>query len=882
MNKYINILSPFLFIVFFLFSSLLESNQSLIAQTVVSNNDLTIAKKKFTNGEYNECIKILLKKIEVLEKEKSPLTKRVDYLFLLGKTYQQKENPEEYLALKYLLQSLKIYTNIGNYEKIAQNTYLLALLYEKWKTFPKAIEYYSLSFKFTELEKEQILNLEGLGRCYIQNKSYTEASNTYKVLISIYEDTDDKINLKTTYNFLFLISQKQGHYKKMLDYKRDILLLNELLYDSIDLVNTYNNIGYIYQQLKKPEKAIRNFDEAILLNNNIRQIDKNEQKKKNLIININKAFSLHTQGNDKEALVIYKNTLNKALKLGDTSHIAKSYNFLGTHYYITNNSNKAIEYLFEATKIGEKATKNPEIEQILGNSYKALSEIYQARKNFKESQEFYKKYLDLISKLEKKETTIKQENLQQQLNIEKEESKFEMLIADQEQKQLAYEKLLLKTEKIQTEKNLEINYLKTKHLEQTQKSQALKLKHEKFTNEQIQQNLKVLEKEQQVQYLQLQQKELEEKERRKEIEQLQKDRKFKEQLILDEEELQKYTLGLVILCITIIFIMGIAFINKQRLAKELTQQHKEIEYKRIELDKKNHALLNSQDVLQQKMSELEVQQRIIKTQKIILERTNNELKVKDDRFTHSLKYAERIQQAILPLTSQFLNAFDDFFVIFKPKDLVSGDFYWHTTIKNKHIIAIVDCTGHGVPGAFMSMIGNTLLKQIVNEQKITQPNKIISLLHKNICKALNQESSNSIDGMDIGISSIEENNNKFSIEFSGAKNNLFYFHQDEIHTIMGERLSIGGKSHLKNDQENFENHTFLLHKGDTLYFLTDGIIDAANFDRKRFGSKNIKKVLIQNHHLKMEEQESFLTKALTDHQQDTEQRDDITVLGIKL
>lgn len=701
-------------------------------------------------------------------------------------------------------------------------------------------------------------------------------------MIDIYEEKDDKINLKTTYNFLFMISQKQGNHKKMLDYKREILLLNELLHDSIDLVNTYNNIGYIYQQLQKPDKAIRHFNDAIILNDKIHKIDLHEQKKKNLIININKAFSLHTQGNDKEALVIYKNTLNEAITLGDTSQIAKSYNFLGTHYYITNNSNKAIEYLFEATKIGEKAAKNPEIEEILGNSYKALSEIYQATKNFKASQEFYKKYLDLIARLQKKETTIKQQQLEQQLDIEKEENKFELLIADQERKQLAYEKLLLKAEKIQTEKNLEINSLKTQHLEQLQKAQMLELKHEKFTNEQIQQNLKVLEKEQQVQFLQLQQKELEENERRKEIKQLQKDRKFKEQIIQDEENLQKYTLGVIILCIIIILIMGIAFINKQRLSKELTQQHKEIEYKRVELDKKNHALINSQDILQQKMSELEVQQRIIKTQKIILERTNNELKTKDERFTHSLKYAERIQQAILPLTSQFLEAFEDFFVIFKPKDLVSGDFYWYTTIDTKHIVAIVDCTGHGVPGAFMSMIGNTLLKQIVNEQKITCPSKIISLLHENICKALNQESSNSIDGMDIGICSIEQKSNQFSIEFSGAKNNLFYVHENEIHSIMGERLSIGGKSHLKPNQENFENHAFLLDKEDTLYFLTDGIIDAANHERKRFGSKNVKKVLIDNHHLKMEEQEYFLIKALTDHQFDTEQRDDITVLGIKL
>ncbi len=863
-----------------------QANHSTLQQENYTYKD---ALHNYEVSNYDECIKICINNLDLLEGQKSSLSQKVDYIFLLGKSYLNKPKPDSYLALKYLLQSLKIYKNLGNKNNIKENTFLLGTLYHQWKIYDKATSYYEESLNFTQTENDKVLIIESLGQCYYLLKKYDYAISVYKELIVIFHKSKEYEKLKDAYNFLFLVYQKENNYKKMLDYKRKVLSINERLQDSIDMVNTYNNIGFIYQKQERPEKAISYYKKAVKLNEKIKLIDEVTRIQTRLTITSNQAFSVNLLGKSisneaytkskKKALQLYKDILKQYESIFDSTGIIKTHGFIASHYFIDNNFNKAIYHASQSVFIAERLQNK----EVLAQSYKTLSDLYQHNKNFRLSQHFYKKYLDLSSTSQKEKEKEKEKNLKNQINVQKKENKYELLIAEQERQQLAYEKLKLTAEKIKSQKNLVITRLEAEHLAQREKAQSLLLEQEKLNYERMQQDIRVLEKEQQVQSLQLRQKELEQNEKEQKIELLEADKKLKEQIIDDEEILRNYAIGIIGLCILIIIIGGIAFINKQQLSKELKRRHREIERKSVELDKKNQALINSQDILHQKMGELDVQQRIIKTQTNILERTNDKLKQKDERFTKSLKYAERIQQTILPLTNSFLEHFDDFFVIYQPKYLVSGDFYWFDTCDGKKIIAIVDCTGHGVPGAFMSMVGNTLLKQIVNEQKVTQPSEILSLLNQNIRKSLNQEASNSTDGMDIGICTIEQSRNGMNIEFSGAKNNLLYISKTDgkIQSLLGDRTSIGGKSRIKITND-FKNHTVQLQKGDLLYLLTDGIIDTANKDRKRFGNKNVKSILVHNHSLSMEAQQQCLEDTLEKYQEGTEQRDDITVLGIKL
>ncbi|EAY31918.1 GAF domain-containing SpoIIE family protein phosphatase [Microscilla marina] len=265
-----------------------------------------------------------------------------------------------------------------------------------------------------------------------------------------------------------------------------------------------------------------------------------------------------------------------------------------------------------------------------------------------------------------------------------------------------------------------------------------------------------------------------------------------------------------------------------------------------------------------------------------LKSRNNELDEKNKQITSSIKYAKNIQDAILPVVGYFEKAFRDHFILFLPKDIVSGDFYWVSQVENNTFLAVVDCTGHGVAGAFMSMIGNTLLNQIINEKHILEPEQILDVLNHNIRLALKQDTSNNKDGMDLGICRIAspDENGKIAVVYAGAKRPLYTVHQGELVELPGDRYSIGGWFGV--DLPEFTNKTITLEVGDVIYITTDGYSDAANERRKKFGRRKLKKLLFAHNEKSMQHQKRFLHQALNDHQLNTEQRDDITVVGVRL
>jgi serine phosphatase RsbU (regulator of sigma subunit)/tetratricopeptide (TPR) repeat protein len=327
--------------------------------------------------------------------------------------------------------------------------------------------------------------------------------------------------------------------------------------------------------------------------------------------------------------------------------------------------------------------------------------------------------------------------------------------------------------------------------------------------------------------------------------------------------------------------------QKQKLNKllgkqqqEILLQNKELHLKQKEIKTKNEELLASEEELRQNMEELETNQEVIKNQRDALEKTLGELEGKNLRITDSIRYAKRIQNAILPNESELEANFQEYFVIFKPKDVVSGDFYWFEKVQHKKFIAVVDCTGHGVPGAFMSMIGNTLLNEIINNNHIFAPNQILEHLHLGIMGALNQQQNEYMqDGMDIALCCIEPlNENEYLVTFSGARRPLFYFSKGELVEIVGDKKSIG---QAKNDT-SFQQSEFILHKGDNIYMKTDGTKDIISPDRVRFGSSRFREIVKKSSYLPLEAQKALIVTQITDFQGDAEQRDDILIVGVKL
>lgn len=288
--------------------------------------------------------------------------------------------------------------------------------------------------------------------------------------------------------------------------------------------------------------------------------------------------------------------------------------------------------------------------------------------------------------------------------------------------------------------------------------------------------------------------------------------------------------------------------------------------------------------IESQLDEIEAQRDQLAFKSETLEQAFSEIERKNNQITSSITYARRIQQAILPLEESIKNAFPESFILFKPRDIVSGDFYWFSNKGRKKYIAAVDCTGHGVPGAFMSMIGYSLLNQIIIENDIQKPSQILSLLHKGVKEALKQENEGlrNSDGMDIALCSIDMEQR--IAEFSGAKRPLYLIRNNEISEIKGTKYSIGGVGEGLNESERqFENHVIELQQGDQLYLTSDGFADQfGGPEDKKLMVKSFKSILTNISVLTCGEQKKALKNILENWKGNTHQTDDILVIGLKI
>ncbi len=261
---------------------------------------------------------------------------------------------------------------------------------------------------------------------------------------------------------------------------------------------------------------------------------------------------------------------------------------------------------------------------------------------------------------------------------------------------------------------------------------------------------------------------------------------------------------------------------------------------------------------------------------------------KNENITDSLKYAQRIQKAILGSEEEILCNFKEGFIFFKPKDIVSGDFFWFSQLffntakkSSRRILIAADCTGHGVPGAFMTVMGNALLDEIVNERGITIPHLILHELDKKILATLQKQNFNQNDGMDMVVLVIEEkDDNTKQVHWAGAKNPLYYIRNGEIHQIKGDKFPIGGNP-LKNSKI-FCTHTLTLEEGDIFYLFTDGFQDQfGGEENKKYMVKRFRNFLFNISQLPMNEQHEKIAQEFSSWKGKREQTDDVLVMGIK-
>jgi serine phosphatase RsbU (regulator of sigma subunit)/Tfp pilus assembly protein PilF len=264
-----------------------------------------------------------------------------------------------------------------------------------------------------------------------------------------------------------------------------------------------------------------------------------------------------------------------------------------------------------------------------------------------------------------------------------------------------------------------------------------------------------------------------------------------------------------------------------------------------------------------------------------LEAAYHQIEYKNKEITDSIRYAKRIQEAILPPADLVRKIFPECFILYKPKDIVSGDFYWLERWGSQALVAAVDCTGHGVPGALMSVVGYNLLNQAVNEHGLSKPGLILNALNKGISYTLRQkmEDSSVKDGMDISLISIDMK--KMHLEFAGAYNSLYLVRDKQLTEIKGDKFPVG--IFMGEELKRFTNHEMPVQQGDSIYIFTDGYADQfGGPNGKKFKVRQLQELLLSIQDKPMEEQGAILNTTLEQWRGNLDQVDDILVIGIRV
>jgi serine phosphatase RsbU (regulator of sigma subunit) len=264
-----------------------------------------------------------------------------------------------------------------------------------------------------------------------------------------------------------------------------------------------------------------------------------------------------------------------------------------------------------------------------------------------------------------------------------------------------------------------------------------------------------------------------------------------------------------------------------------------------------------------------------------IEVQKEELTLKNKNITDSINYARRIQLAMMPSDKLFSSVFPDSFILHIPKDIVSGDFYWINQVEDKTFFSAVDCTGHGVPGAFMSIIGVELFRRITEIEGISTPAEVLNSLSRNFERVFGDVDEMKLrDGMDLAFCSLNED---FTLlEYAGAFNPLYIVRDSSIMEIKGDRHSVG--VYEKDDNiRYFNNHVIPLKDGDIIYIFTDGFADQfGGPEGKKYKYRRFRHLLLALHQLPMEKQADFLKKSILEWKGDLDQVDDILVMGLRI
>jgi len=837
----------------------------------------------------------------------------IECLLLNAYLFSQKNDLSN--SLKYYLKASNIAIKQADSLKISTIYNEIGLIYVGVESYTKASEYFEKSYTIANnnnFEVQRKNSLKNLAFSNKNNKLYDTALENYLKLLEINKSEDIIAEIINTLTNIAYIYNEQKKYEAALLTNKEIYSQLLKTNDIIALSFILNNVAYNCVYLEKFEDAITYFKQSITITNQFKLQEDEAQTYTNIgICYQNLSDNKKAIENLLKAKTIYES-------IDKYSEVASIDNIIALIYYYSNDFYNAEIYSENSILTAEGNNAHEELK----NCYQTYSLILQKANDFENALEYYKKYLNIKDSLLMEERFKEQEIAKRQYDAEKSEKELKLLLANEDMKDLALKQLKLEAEKREKELELLRKDKDVQELEKQRIEQSLILTQRQHEADIREQEILTLEKEKELQKQELKLKEAGEKEQQKEIELLQSE-KEKQQLEIENQNAEKrrmQTLVGMFIIILFLILIGMFLVSKknkklkkqqieiQKINTDLERKNEEITVQKENLQQANEEIIVQKENLQQKNEEimsineeLNVQKEEISQQNILIEKKNKDM-------TDSIQYAKRIQTVIIPPSDILITYNIEHFILLKPRDIVSGDFYWMKETldvnNQKHIIlTAADCTGHGVPGALMSMLGISYLNEIVGQHRIIEPHIILNKLRDKVKEALQQKgvANEAKDGMDMAL--ISYNLDALTLSYSGANNPIFHVRKYSPDTVIEDdkknpiikldngiykltetrpdKMPVG--IYIK-ENESFTNHSIDIQKGDSIYIFSDGYIDQfGGVEGRKFLTKYFKKLILSIQEKPMEEQKNILEETLKEWLGGIyEQLDDILVIGIKI
>jgi tetratricopeptide (TPR) repeat protein len=680
-----------------------------------------------------------------------------------------------------------------------------------------ATNYYDFAKK-KGLKKDMAdaMNLQGVS-FYVRG-DYDKALGYYKKSFELRKNIDDKKGIASSLNNIGLVYWYQGDFENAsLNYKKSVKIAHEIG-DKLGEANSLNNIGLIKSDQGDYAGAIDYYRKSL----KVREETDDEQ---GVAAGLNNIGLIYFSQKDYDKAINYFNkSITLAKEIGDKQAIARPHSNIGNIYLYKKDYEKAIIHYSISLKIGEEIGNKQGISSSLNN----IGIIYKNKGDFDEAIKYFTKSL----------------NIAQEIGDKRGMSSTYMNIGDMHKKQgdfktaIVYcEKALFEAKKVgainEIKSSSQILYESYKSIGEKQK--ALKM-FELFTETRDSINSKENQKEiirQEYKYSYEKQKAIDDKEHEK-------------QLLISEEQEEKQK----VISYSIAFGLGLVVLFSIFI------------FNRLQITRKQKVLIENQ--------KLEVEQ-----QKEIVEEKNQEI-------TDSIAYAKRIQNAILPPAKVVKEYLKESFILYKPKDVVAGDFYWMESVaptgnkKETNILfAAADCTGHGVPGAMVSVVCNNALNRSVREYGLTEPGKILDKTREIVIQEFEKSDEEVKDGMDIALCSLEGK----KLQYAGAHNPLWIIRNGGIIEMKADKQPIG----KFDNQQPYTAHSIDLQKGDTIYIFSDGYVDQFGGEKgKKFKTSAFRELLLSIQDKSMEDQKLIIDKTFETWKGNLDQIDDVCLIGVRI